>query len=98
MTPYHGWGVLCVRKMLLGKYVDRQPRGAECENSIWHNPGTRLSANRMKRLRQAEVDALCPNAEQALAVSSPLLVLHGLAEQLRTVATRVQSRSHRPPP
>jgi hypothetical protein len=31
MTPYHGWGVLCVRNMLLGKYVARPPRGAECE-------------------------------------------------------------------
>src|SRR5712691_311521 len=28
---YHGWGWLCVRKRPLGKYVDRSPRGAECE-------------------------------------------------------------------
>jgi transposase len=67
------------------------------QNILLRNPGTRLSANRMKSLRQVEVDALVPNAEQALAVSSPLMVLHCLAEQMRTVAKRVQSRLHSPP-
>jgi len=65
------------------------------QNIILRNTGTRLSANRIKRLRQAEVDALLPNAEQALAVSSPLVVLHCLSEQIHTVENRVQSRLHR---
>src|SRR5213079_1947542 len=34
------------------------------QNIILRNTGTRLSANRIKRLSQAEVDALLPNAEQ----------------------------------
>src|ERR671932_930670 len=38
------------------------------QNIILRNTGTRLSANRIKRLSQAEVDALLLNAEQALAV------------------------------
>src|SRR5437764_2441161 len=67
------------------------------QNIILRNTGTRLSANRIKRLSQAEVDALLPNAEQALAVSSTLVVLHCLTEQMHTVENRVQSRLHRTP-
>ena len=67
------------------------------QNIILRNTGTRLSANRIKRLSQAEVDALLPNAEQALAVSSTLVVLHCLTEQIHTVENRVQSRLHRTP-
>jgi transposase len=65
------------------------------QNIILRNPGTRLSANRINRLSQAEVDALVPNAEQALAVSSTLVVLHCLSEPMHTVENRVQSRLHR---
>src|SRR5687768_8442126 len=36
---YHCWRWLCVRKMPLGKYVARPPRGAECEILVYidHN-------------------------------------------------------------
>src|SRR6516165_7709127 len=64
------------------------------QNIILRNTSIRLSANRIKRLSQAEVDALLPNAEQALAVSSTLVVLHCLAEQIHMVEKRVQSRLH----
>jgi transposase len=67
------------------------------QNIILRNTGTRLSAHQIKRLSQAEVDALLPNAEQALAVSSTLVVLHCLTEQIHTVENRVQSRLHRTP-
>src|SRR5216683_3737441 len=40
------------------------------QNMILRNTGARLSANRIKSVRQAEVDALLPDADQALAVSS----------------------------
>jgi len=67
------------------------------QNSILRNTGTRRSAKRIKRLSQAEVDALLPNAEQALAVSSTLVVLPCLTEQIPTVDNRVQSRLPRTP-
>src|SRR5262249_49663843 len=62
------------------------------QNIILRNTGARLSANRIKSVRQAEVDTLSPNADQALAVSSALAVLHCLAEQIKTVETRVRPR------
>src|SRR5262252_1133446 len=30
MPTYHGWGLLCVRKMPPRKYMGRHSRGAEC--------------------------------------------------------------------
>src|SRR4029434_8745545 len=65
------------------------------QNIILRNTGARLSANRIKSVSQAEVDTLLPNADQALAVSSALAVLHCLAEQIKTVATRVRTRIQR---
>src|SRR5947208_3721133 len=62
------------------------------QNIILRNTGARLSANRIKSVSQAEVDALLPDADQALAVSSALAVLHCLAEQIKTVVTRVRTR------
>jgi len=62
------------------------------QNIILRNTGARLSANRIKSVSQAEVDTLLPNADQALAVSSALAVLHCLAEQIKTVETRVRTR------
>jgi hypothetical protein len=61
------------------------------------NTGARLRANRIKSVSQAEVETLLPNADQALAVSRALAVRHGLAEQIKTVATRVRPRRHRTP-
>ena len=68
------------------------------QNMSLRHTGTRRSAKRLKRLSQAEVDTRVPHAEQALAVSRTLMERHGLAEQMRTVAKRVQSRMHSPPP
>lgn len=62
------------------------------QNIIVRNTGTRLSANRIKSVSQSEVNALLPDADQALAVSSALAVLHCLAEQIKTVETRVRTR------
>jgi transposase len=67
------------------------------QNIILRNTGTRLSTNRIKSVSQAEVDALLPDADQALAVSSALAVLHCLAAQIKTVETRVWSRIHKTP-
>ena len=67
------------------------------QNIIVRNTGTRLSTNRIKSVSQAEVDALLPDADQALAVSSALAVLHCLAAQIKTVETRVRSRIHKTP-
>jgi transposase len=67
------------------------------QNIILRNTGTRLSTNRIKSVSQAEVDALLPDADQALAVSSALAVLHCLAAQIKTVETRVRSRIHKTP-
>jgi len=40
------------------------------QNIIVRNTGARLRANRIKSVSQAEVDALFPDADQALAVTS----------------------------
>src|SRR5947208_12978283 len=62
------------------------------QNIILRNTGARLGTNRIKSVSQAEVEALLPDADQALAVSSALAVLHCLAEQIKTVETRVRTR------
>jgi transposase len=62
------------------------------QNIILRNTGARLSANRIKSVSKAEVGALLPDADQALAVTSALAVLHCLAEQMHTVETRVRTR------
>ena len=67
------------------------------QNIIVRNTGVRLSAKRIKSVSQAEVNTLFPDADQALAVSSALTVLHGLAAQIKTVETRVRTRLHRTP-
>ena len=67
------------------------------QNILVRNTGARLSANRIQSVSQAEGDTLVPNAEQALAVRSALAVRHCLAEQSKTVATRVRPRIHRTP-
>ena len=67
------------------------------QNIILRNTGARLSANRITSVSQAEVDTLLPNADQALAVSSALAVLHCLAAQIKTVETRVRTRRQSTP-
>ena len=78
--------------------VEQQPAHVlSVQNLILRNTGTRLSTNRIKSVSQAEVDALFPDADQALAVSSAVAVLHCLAAQIKTVETRVRSRIHKTP-
>jgi transposase len=67
------------------------------QNISLRNTGARLSANRIKSVSQAEVETLVPHADQALAVSRALAVLHCLAEQLKTVETRVRTRRQSTP-
>src|ERR687883_563681 len=62
------------------------------QNIILRNTGSRLSANRIKQLSRNDVEGLLPDADQALAVTSALAVLHCLAEQITTVETRVRTR------
>src|SRR5205814_9625912 len=53
------------------------------QNRIVRNTGARLRANQIKSVSQAEVDALCADADQALAVTSALTVLHCPAQQIK---------------
>lgn len=61
------------------------------------NTGARWSANRIKSLSQSEVDALLPDSDQALAVSSALAVVSCLAKQIKAIEKRVQTRMQRTP-
>jgi transposase len=67
------------------------------QNLMVRNTGVRLSAKRINSVSQAEVHTLFPDAAQALAVRSALAVLHWLAEQSKTVETRVRTRLHSTP-
>jgi transposase len=62
------------------------------QNIILRNTGARLSGDRIKRLSQADVTALLPNGDQALAVSSGLAVINCLAAQITLVEKRVQTQ------
>src|SRR5919198_2549294 len=59
------------------------------QNIILRNTGTRLSTNRIKSVSQAEVDALFPDADQVLAVTSSLVVLNCLRQQIKTLEQTV---------
>ena len=81
-----------------GHLVDQQTSNVlSIQNIIVRNTGSRWSANRIKSLSQSEVDALWPDSDQALAISSALAVVSCLAKQIKAIEKRVQTRMHRTP-
>jgi len=55
------------------------------ENLFARNTGRRLSANGVKRLTDADVDAMLPNCDLALAVKSSVAVMQCLDAQIKTL-------------
>jgi transposase len=81
-----------------GHLVEQQTSNVlSVQNIIARNTGTRLRVKEIKQLTQDEVDALLPNDNQALAVSSGLRVIACLAEQIKLVEKRVQSQIKKTP-
>jgi transposase len=81
-----------------GQLVNQQTANVlSIQNVLVRNTGSRLSANRIKGLSQAEVDALLPDSDQALAVSSTLAVVSCLAKQIKAIEKRVRTRIQRTP-
>jgi Transposase IS116/IS110/IS902 family. len=62
------------------------------ENLFSRNKGSRLSADRIRRLSEAEVDQLLPQADLALAVKGNLSVYHCLVEQIARLEKVVKAR------
>jgi transposase len=62
------------------------------QNIIIRNTGSRLSGAKIKQLTPPEIETLLSDDDQALAVSSALRVVTCLAEQIKVVEKRVQSR------
>lgn len=81
-----------------GQLVHQQTANVlSVQNILVRNTGSRLSANRIKGLSQAEVDVLLPDSDQALAVSSALAVVSCLAKQIQTIEKRVRTQMQRTP-
>jgi transposase len=60
------------------------------QNSIVRNTGVRLSAKRIHALTVEELERLLPVPEHVLAVTSSLVVVHCLAQQISTLEKTVQ--------
>jgi transposase len=81
-----------------GQLVHQQTANVlSVQNILVRNTGSRLSANRIKGLSQAEVDVLLPDSDQALAVSSALAVVSCLAKQIQAIEKRVRTQMQRTP-
>ena len=81
-----------------GHLVEQQTSNVlSVQNIIARNTASRLRANQIKQLTQDEVQTILPNEDQALAVSSALRVIACLAEQIKIVEKRVQSRIKKTP-
>ena len=81
-----------------GHLVEQQTSNVlSVQNIIARNTGSRLRANQIKQLTQDEVQTILPHEDQALAVSSALRVIACLAEQIKIVEKRVQSRIKKTP-
>jgi transposase len=76
-----------------GQLVEQQTSNVlSIQNIIVRNTASRLSVKQIKQLTSDEIEALLPNEDQALAVSSALRVVTCLMEQIKIVEKRVQSR------
>src|SRR5437868_14776822 len=62
------------------------------QNIIVRNTGVRLSAKRIHALTVEELERLLPVPEHVLAVTSSLVVVHCLAQQIKTLEKMVQQR------
>ena len=62
------------------------------ENLVIRNTGERISANRVRRLTDQEVEALLPEPDLALAVKSNVAVMQCLEEQIALLEKTAQSR------
>ncbi len=62
------------------------------QNIIVRNTGVRLSAKRIHALTLEEIERLLPVPEHVLAVTSSLVVVHCLAQQIKTLEKMVQQR------
>jgi transposase len=62
------------------------------QNIIVRNTGARLSAKRIHALTLEEIERLLPVPEHVLAVTSSLVVVHCLAQQIKTLEKMVQKR------
>jgi transposase len=62
------------------------------QNLMVRNTGGRFGAKRIDEFTRAELEGLLPNAEQVLAVTSSLAVLHCLGQQIKTLEKAVQQR------
>jgi transposase len=60
------------------------------QNIMARNTGLRLSAKRIHELTQEELQDLLPEADQVLAVTSSLAILHCLGQQIHTLEKAVQ--------
>jgi transposase len=62
------------------------------QNLVARNTGASISGNRIKPWEREDVVCLLPNAERALAVTSNLAVMHGLADQIASLERTVKAR------
>src|SRR5712691_3869493 len=62
------------------------------QNIMARNTGVRFGAKRIDECTPSELASLLPNAEQVLAVTSSLAVLHCLGQQIKTLEKAVQQR------
>jgi transposase len=61
-------------------------------NLMVRNTGVRFGAKRIDEFTPSELARMLPNAEQVLAVTSSLAVLHCLGQQIKTLEKAVQKR------
>jgi transposase len=61
-------------------------------NLMVRNTGVRFGAKRIDEFTPSELARMLPNAEQVLAVTSSLAVLHCLGQQIKTLEQAVQQR------
>ena len=67
------------------------------QNIMVRHTGSRCSVKRLHELTKKELNGLLPEAEQALAVTSSLVVLDGLGQQIKTLEKAVtQCLKHTP--
>src|SRR6267142_574981 len=62
------------------------------QNIIVRNTGSRLSAKRIDELTPEDLERLLPEADQVLAVSSSLVLLHCLGQQIKTLEKAITKR------
>jgi transposase len=66
--------------------------GLSLQNIIVRNTGSRLSAKRIDALTPEDLERLLPEADQVLAVSSSLVLLHCLGQQITTLEKAITQR------